>query len=228
MWDIKAVKARGRQAFKANYWPSVIVSFVLTLFMGGGAASSASQTSNSASTLDPSTMSEEEMMLLVGVLFGIVAISTVISLVVKIFLANPIEVGSARFFKKNLEQPGVGIGTIGEGFGGYGRTFVTLLLRDLFILLWTLLLVIPGIMKAYSYRLVPYIVKDEPNLPAGEVLKRSAQLMQGNRWKSFVLDLSFIGWYFFGAITFGLGLIFWTAPYVQSTNAALYLELADK
>ena len=71
-------------------------------------------------------------------------------------------------------------------------------------------------------------MKDEPNLSPLETLRRSEELMRNNRWKAFVLDLSFLGWTILGILTLGLGLVFWTGPYVHSTNAALYEELARR
>ncbi len=262
MWDIAEVKARGREAFKANYWPCVIVALIYTLLMGGGVAATSNQGSNAvtnttydesavtsttydesavtsstadddsiavtSTTDDADGLSDDQKAALAAVALVGALIALVVSLVVKVFITNPITVGSARFFQKNIEHNGEGVGTIVEGFGNYGHVFCTLFLRDIFIGLWTLLFVIPGIMHAYSYRLVPYIVKDEPDLSATEVLARSSMLMRGNRWKSFLLDLSFIGWVIFGCVTLGLGMILWTSPYMQSTNAALYLELKNE
>lgn len=226
MWTIAEVKERGRLAFKANYWSCVIVSLIYALLLGGGMATSGSNTAATTSGSDL-TLTEEQATILAVAVAGVVGVAFIISLIVKIFLTNPVEVGSARFFKKNLEEKGVGVGILREGFGDYGRVFVTLFLRDLFIGLFTLLLIVPGIMKAYSYRLVPYIVKDNPNLTASQVLRRSEELMRGNRWQTFMLDLSFIGWVLLGIVTLGIGLIFWTAPYMHSTEAALYKALSE-
>ena len=128
----------------------------------------------------------------------------------------------------SVENPPAPLGIIGESFNDYGRVFVTMFLRDLLICLWSLLLVVPGIMKSYSYRLVPYILKDNPELTAKEVLARSTEMMAGNRWQAFKLDLSFIGWILLTVLTLGIAGIFWTNPYMQNTNAALYLSLKEQ
>lgn len=225
MWDRVAIKKRGKHAFLNNYWPCVGVAFVyMLLFSGGGMISSTTQAS-STSTASSASLSDEQAIVLGVAVMSILFVSMIVSLLIKIFLTNPVEVGTARFFKSNLERSDTRFSTLGEGFGDYGHVFVTLLLRGLFILLWTFLLIVPGIMKAYSYRLVPYLVKDEPNLSPLETLRLSEELMRGNRWNAFVLDLSFIGWNILGVLTLGLGLIFWTSPYIHSTNAALYEEL---
>ena len=76
--------------------------------------------------------------------------------------------------------------------------------------------------------MVPYIIKDNPELSATEVITRSREMMNGNKWKAFLLDLSFIGWFLLSIITLGIAAFFWVGPYVYSTEAALYLELKDK
>ena len=138
---------------------------------------------------------------------------------------NPLQVGCFRFFYKNIEDPDTKLGIIKEGFGAYGHVFLTLLLRDLFLALWSMLFCIPGIIKMYSYRMVPYIIKDNPELSATEVITRSREMMNGNKGKAFLLDLSFWGWFLLGAVTMGLAFTFWAGPYYESANAALYLEL---
>ena len=154
--------------------------------------------------------------------------AVIIGILIKIFLANPIEVGCSAFFRDNTEAPPAPLSTIKTGFQNYGHTFVTLFLRDLFLLLWSLLLLIPGIIKAYSYCMVPYILADHPELTATETIARSKEMMNGNKWQAFLLDLSFIGWILLGILTLGLVLVFWTAPYMQSSNAALYLKLSGE
>ena len=95
-------------------------------------------------------------------------------------------------------------------------------LRDLFIALWTLLLIVPGIIKGYAYRMVPYILAENPDMNYKEALDLSSKMMYGNKWKSFVLDLSFIGWIILSILTFGILLLFYVNPYIGSTNAELY------
>jgi uncharacterized membrane protein len=129
------------------------------------------------------------------------------------------------FLKFDRDQTTDTVGSIFDGFKTYGRAIGVPLLMAVYIFLWTLLLIIPGIVKAYSYRMVPYILRDNPELSATEVITASRQLMDGNKWQTFVFDLSYIGWFLLGCITFGLVNVSWTSPYRQNANAALYLTL---
>ena len=231
MWSISELKKCGKLAFKANYWRCVLTAFLLTVLAGGGALSSGSATSGtdifkegeSAWQSIQNYFEENPASLVIIIIVAVLGLTAAILL--KIFLLNPLEVGCNRFFKKNIEETPAQFNAVGEGFGDYGHVFGTLFLRDVFIWLWSLLFVIPGIIKSYSYRMVPYILKDEPELSPKEVLKRSKAMMKGNKWHAFVLDLSFLGWYLLGILTIGVLNFFWTEPYKQSTNAALYLAL---
>ena len=102
-----------------------------------------------------------------------------------------------------------------------GSMFTT----GLFTALWCLLLIFPGIYKAYCWRLVPFIIADEPDISGKEARARSASMMNGSKWASFVLDLSFIGWKLVGALTFGIVNIVFTNPYEAATDTELYLTL---
>ncbi|WP_405376599.1 DUF975 family protein [Pseudobutyrivibrio sp.] len=229
MWTIGEVKSIGKAAFKANYWKCVLVALILGVVSGG-----ATYTIKNRGEYDPrevanaifSGLSAEEMRALMAFFGGLVGMALLIGFLIQIFIKNPLQVGCYRFFKKNVEDGQAELGIIGEGFGDYGRVFVTLLLRDIFLCLWSLLFLIPGIIKMYSYRMVPYIVKDNPELSATEVITKSREMMNGHKWKAFLLDLSFIGWIFLGLITCGIVFVFWTAPYMESADAALYVELS--
>lgn len=236
MWNIADIKAKGREAFKLNYWPCVIVSAIYTLLLGGNAARGTSSLRPDTTALDVQVngqtlesatqgMSNEQVAAIAGVTFVALLFALGVAFLVKAFLINPVEVGANRFFKNNIHDQTTGVGVITEGFSDFGRTFLTLLLRDLFIGLGCVVFVIPGLVLMYAFRMVPFIVKDNPELGPMDVLKRSYQMMQGSKWQSFLLDLSFIGWYLVGIVTFGLGMIFWTSPYTMSANAALYEEL---
>ena len=114
-------------------------------------------------------------------------------------------------------------GCVMDGFrGNYGRVVVTMLLRDLLIFAGTLLFVIPGIILTYSFRMVPYILAENPNVEATEALKMSREMMLGNKWNAFVLDLSFFGWILLTICTCGILGIFYVNPYIYATDAELY------
>ena len=230
MWSIAELKSRGKQAFRANYWQSVAVSFVMAIFAGGtaSAASNRVQSTTSEVTVEGAGVSPEQAAFLAAVVLGVIFTVGIVGSIVHALLANPIEVGGRRFFEKNANDPTTQFNTVFEGFQDYGRVLVTMLIRDVFILLWTLLLIIPGAMKAYSYRLVPYLVKDRPELSPMEVLAESEALMRGNRWQAFVMDLSFLGWLLLGVVTLNLGNIFWTNPYMNATDAELYRTLTGR
>lgn len=151
-----------------------------------------------------------------------VIIIGLIMIVVKILVGNVLEVGGARFFVLNQTgQPG--IATILDGFksGHYGNIAITLFLRDLYIGLWSLLFVIPGIIKAYEYLMVPYILAENPGMDRSEAFKISKQMMNGQKWAAFVMELSFLGWYLLGSIC-GLVSLFFTNPYREATFAEMY------
>ena len=229
MWSISEIKSRGKAAFKANYWSCVLASFILALVTGTSTKSSSGELDTDDFTTIISGLTEQQHMELLAFILGAVGIGIIIGILIKIFLVNPIKVGCYRFFRKNVEAESTSVSTIfSDGFSNFGHVFATLFLRDLFVALWSCLLIIPGLIKIYSYRMVPYIVKDNPELSATEVITRSREMMNGNKWRAFLLDLSFIGWIILGIITCGIVLIFWTNPYMENANAALYVELLNQ
>ena len=138
------------------------------------------------------------------------------------FLFNPLEAGTARFFVRNLNDKAE-IRELAYCYDhGYLNVVKTVFLRDLYIVLWGLLLIIPGIIKSYEYRMVNYILAENPEMDTKEVFAMSRDMMRGNKWRAFVLDLSFLGWHLLSLITIGLAGIFYVFPYRNMTNAALY------
>ena len=115
-----------------------------------------------------------------------------------------------------------------EAFQNYPRKLGGSLWMGLFVFLWGLLLVIPGIIKAISYSMTQYILADCPNVKAKDALKLSMRMMQGHKWEAFVLGLSFIGWIILSLLTLGILSTFYVGPYMDSTFAAYYLEIRDE
>ena len=147
---------------------------------------------------------------------------TAIALAVKYFLLTPFEYGCRKFFRKNLDEPAKLSNIVYVFDSNYKNVVKTAFMRDLFIWLWSLLFIIPGIIKSYEYRLVPYIMSEDPAMNYKDALAESKKLMDGNKWKTFVLDLSFIGWNFLSLMTCGILEILYVGPYKASTDAALY------
>ena len=145
-----------------------------------------------------------------------------IALAVDAFIANPLELGCKRFFRRNLDEPAA-MSNIAFAFdSNYKNICKTMFLRDVYIVLWSLLFVIPGIIKYYEYKMIPYLLSENPEMTTEQAFAESKKLMTGNKWKAFVLDLSFILWDIASAATCGLLGLFWVAPYKASTQAALY------
>jgi len=121
----------------------------------------------------------------------------------------------------------VDFGKMFEGFKDYSRIFITMLLVGIYTFLWSLLLVVPGIVKSYSYKMTPYILADNPDLKYDAAIERSMALMKGHKMRLFLLDLSFIGWVILCLLTAGIGFIF-LAPYVETAHANFYDDLLEE
>lgn len=160
---------------------------------------------------------------------GIFLIMFLVILAVAMALAalvcNPVEVGCRRFYIRNLREKAI-VGNIGYAFDVEYKNIVKIMFfRDLYLLLWTLLFVIPGIIKYYEYRMVPYILAENPQMPKNQVFAESRQMMDGQKWSTFLLDLSFLGWDILGVMTGGILTLFYVQPYKDATGAALYERL---
>ena len=166
---------------------------------------------------------------LTGLLVGAAAYIMLTALILGVayfVLGSVIEVGYARFnltlVDKEKEPE---LNTVFGCFPFWKTTAVAKLLRGVYVFLWSLLLVIPGIIAGYSYAMTPYILAEDPRMSASEAIDRSKEMMTGNRWRLFCLQLSFIGWDILCAFTAGLGS--WVlSPYKQAANAAFYREVS--
>ena len=226
MWTISEVKSKARLAFKANYWKCVLVSLIVLLIAGGtGYVSFRSSAGSDQVSQQFQSLTPEQQGAVLAIIMGFLSIGLLIGCVLKMFIRNPLELGACNFFKINQVTQNADLDILKTGFVNFGHTFLTLLLRDVYLALWTTLFFIPGFIKAYSYRMVPYILAEHPDMAANEVITCSRQMMDGHKWNAFLLDLSFIGWHVLGVLTLGLVEIFYTAPYVYSAQAELYLQL---
>lgn len=214
MWNRNELKQKAKIAFKRNYWYCVLVALVLALLVGSSAGGTSRQDNGEEHPAPIPTK--------ISVSVSVVSALTLLN----IFVFAPLKVGGKKFFVDNTDEKAP-LGDLGAGFtGNYGRNVLAMFLTNLFAALWTLVFIIPGLVKVYSYRMVPYILADHPEIGAMDAITLSRQMMKGNKWKSFVLDISFIGWVLLSALTLGLLSIFYVDPYIEATNAELYRALS--
>jgi len=228
MWDRVLLKSRGKEAFRRNYGSAVAVTFIMgliSMFMSGNSTASG----RSLETQEIISGGGNNYYVTGGAaLFGAALgmfflVAAIALLVLRVFVEYNLEVGGAKFFIQNqTSKPGIDMILDGFRSGHYGNIVLTMFLRDLYIFLWTLLLVVPGIVKGYEYMMVPYILAENPGMDRKEVFQISKEMMNGQKWNAFVLDLSFLGWQILSACTCGILGIFYVNPYVEATHAEVY------
>ena len=174
------------------------------------------------------------LFLLVAVLVGFLQETdhigvTLVYVALSILVLIPFSVGYEIVWLSFLRK-GSGEGVFDDFFSVYkrmGRWIWVYILRQLFTMLWMLLLIVPGVIKSYSYAMTMFIAKDNPQMGANECINRSMVMMEGNKMKLFLLDLSFIGWILLGILSLGIGM-FWILPYYYSSRAKFYEELKSR
>lgn len=256
MWVRRELKQRAKELLRLNYWKVVLVSLILMMVSGGIGGGSISNTAGNqiqeneysyvyddydfdyghhSRSFSFSPNSFIRNLPGFGLSFGLIAIMIAVSLIVfaislamQILAFNPLTVGCQRFFIRCDRQEGTLNDVVFSFSSSYGNVIKTMLLQDLYIFLWSLLLIIPGIIKSYEYRMIPYILGEHPDISTKEAFALSKQMMDGEKWNAFVLDLSFLGWIYLGILTCCILNIFYVYPYIHLTDAQLYLALKQK
>ncbi|MDP6921836.1 MAG: DUF975 family protein [Lutibacter sp.] len=185
---------------------------------------------NAALTAAARDSLSERWGLAIGVFFvyfmTLVAISLipVAGSILQLIIAGPLGLGVAIFSKAIARKEAADIDQLFQGFQQFGRALVSYLLMTLFVFLGMLLLIIPGIILALAYSQVFYILSDDETISPMEALNKSKEMMQGYKWKYFLLALRFLGWFLLCILTLGIGLL-WLMPYVQVSYATFYEAL---
>ncbi len=227
MLNRKELKARGKAAFKNNYWACVIVGLLLAMTVGlmssiefetqytyvGGVEYTSTHMTILGITLSNSFLFSA-------------ALGSLIVLLINVLVSSVIEVGGCSFFGKNAFQQA----DIKEVFFGFDKNcykniVIVQLMRDVKIFLWSLLFIIPGIVKSYEYYMIPYILADNPNMEMKDVFALSKKMMNGHKMEVFVFELSFFFWNVLAIFTFGILSIFYVNPYVRASTAEIYHAL---
>ena len=158
----------------------------------------------------------------------ILIIGAILAFLFIVFIADPLIVGGKRYFLK-ARNNNAKIGEIKVIFqkGNLLNIAITMFLRNIYNALWYLT-IIGGVIKTYEYRMIPYILAENPRIKRKEAFELSKQMMKGNKWKTFILDMSFFGWNFLSVLTLGILSIFYVNPYNAATIAELYATLKNK
>ncbi len=139
-------------------------------------------------------------------------------------IGGVIELGYCKFLLKQQRGEEYQFNDLFSEFDRFGDGFAQRFLRGLYTFLWSLLLIIPGLIKSLSYAMTPYIMAENPGMKAGDAITRSKEMMDGYKADLFVLRLTFIGWDLLAALTLGIGNL-WLNPYKHASEAAFYQEL---
>lgn len=230
LWTRSELKGRAKFLLKQNYWYSVLAALIYTFLLGNGITSSFKAASNKSDEAETFIQSFNPIAMfgVAAAIAAAVVISFVVYLAIAYFLWNPMTVGCCKFFK-NGRCGRQDVKDIFRMVRDCNKTIrMTMFLKSIYLALWSLLFIVPGVIKAYEYAMVPYLLLDHPEMSRQEIFAESKRMMMGNKWDAFVLDLSFIGWNLLGACTFGILMIFYVNPYQYYTEAELYHVLRDR
>lgn len=156
------------------------------------------------------------------ILQWLISISGILGLVCFI-IGGTIRLGYCQFLLKQHDGQPAELKDLFSQFHRFGDGFCLSLLQGLYIFLWSLLFIIPGIVAGYRYAMAPFIMVEHPDMTASEAINASKQMMDGHKAELFFLDLSFIGWALLSVLTLGIGSL-WLNPYMSAAYAAFYRE----
>ncbi|MDO5416140.1 MAG: DUF975 family protein [Lachnospiraceae bacterium] len=237
MWTRAELKEQAKAGLRKYYWYGLLVVFVAGLLgAGSNGAVSGGPSVTVRNTLDENSVVHQQFMdpmLSAGLIIMMLSIMLAVFAVVlcfTVFVSNVVAVGKCRYFTMStLNMENAGFEELFSGFkkGRYLNLVKIQFCRGLFEGLWTLLLIIPGIIKHYEYYMVPYLAAEYPDMDRKEIFQLSRQMMDGNKFNTWVLELSFIGWELLGLLACCVGMIF-VEPYYEATFAELYLKLREE
>lgn len=161
------------------------------------------------------------------VIHGLISFAASLATVAAVLITGPFALGLAMYFLGVARRMDPPLATLFAGFQRFGQAIAVWFLTALFVGLWTLLLIVPGIVAAFAYSQAYYILADEPDIGPLEAIRKSKELMRGHKWKFFCLGLRFVGWYLLCILTLFIGCL-WVAPYQAAAYAEFYRDLRGR
>lgn len=247
-------KQIARDSLFGNWRTAILAGFVASLFgatltrtVGINSSSSSSNNETITDTL-PDVISEESLKVFLGVVL-VVAIVLAVWGLISFFIGGAIKLGYAKFNLNLVDKRPAVVSDLFSEFNRFGAGLGMNLLMGIYVFLWTLLFIIPGIVKGYSYAMTPYILAENPEMSADQAITESRKIMNGNKWRLFCLEFSFIGWrllmiapllVFMPLLFLGMGgFVLWIilfficaivgslflTPYIEAAQAAFYRDI---
>lgn len=229
MLKAKDFRQIAREGLKGNWLKAVGAGVITALLggrintIGGGGGSSTAGTGGEEATVE-AIMADPTFGTITMAVFGAIMIFVVVYALVTLVIGGALSFGYAKFNLNLVNKTNPDIKDIFSEMGRFKTGFVMQFLKFIYVLLWSLLFIIPGIIASYSYRMTPYILMENPDMTANQAIAASKELMKGNKWRLVCLEFSFIGWSILSAITLGVGYLF-LSPYMEAAGAAFYREI---
>ncbi|MDO4493049.1 MAG: DUF975 family protein [Clostridia bacterium] len=226
----KDFRAIARKALAGNYWIAVLVCLVARV-LGGITATGTSFGSGVRYTAELDSALQGLLATPAGRQLGFLLLGFFVStgafLLVQLLIGGALHIGLCRYNLGVTDGKKENFSTLFTGFDIFGKALGLRCFVMLFQFLWSLLLVVPGIIAALRYSMATYIMAEHPEIGIREAVDRSKRMMHGNKWRLFKLYLSFVGWFLLSALTCGVGFVF-LAPYIRASEAAFYLEVSGQ
>lgn len=215
--DERNTRAIAREKLRGNWGKSVLAG-LLAYWLGGLIAGTGSINLNFME--DAAEYLPAELLRILLVLISFIALIALVNFII----GGTVQLGYAKFLLGQHDGKDYSVEDLFSQFHRFGTGFAQAFLKNLYIVLWTLLFIVPGLIKTYSYAMTPFILADHPEMTAGEAITASRKLMDGHKGELFVLGLSFFGWDLLCVITLGIASL-WVTPYINAAYAAFYRRL---
>ena len=218
-----------REGLKGQWFIAVIAGLIASLL--GGATSGSIDFNVNVSGGNTETVTFEsfgamfsDVPPVVFVIAGIIIFVALVFGVAYFILGSFMQIGYAKFNLNVADKMKLSVDALFSYAYDWKRTAVARFWQNLYIILWSLLLIVPGIVASYSYAMTRYIMAEDNNISPKEAIERSKELMMGNKWRLFCLEFSFIGWALLAGLTLGIGNL-WLTPYRHAAEAAFYRDI---
>lgn len=208
-------------------WGIAILVSLVAGFLGAIETSAPSfnfSISNSSGNTSSTQLANEQVVIFIIIFVVAFILIMASAIALSILVGHVVNVGYSSFLLNVVDENEHKFTDVFSGFRRYKSVVLVGLRTYITIFLWSLLFVIPGIIASYDYAIVPFLQVDHPEYSPKECMEKSKFIMNGNRWRLFCLEFSFIGWHFLAGFTCGVGNV-WLTPYIQTARAVFYREI---